>query len=271
MKLGKIASSIAFALLLVGCSSFEAPEIIERAPQKVLWPNGAKAAIAITYDDALDTQLDVAVPALNAAGLRATFYVPLDRYSWNNRIEDWKRVVQSGHELGNKSIHHPCSAAKLNRNWVKAENDLDKYSIEQIEIELDRANEILSAVDGKTIRSFAFPCGESRTSEGSYYNAIKPLFIGARAVYDIPFQAGDRYNIPTFGKTNASAAEYIAYIETVMVKGEAGTIYFHGISGDYMSVSKAEHQKVIDYLAANQDKIWVDTVENIAAHMSITR
>lgn len=39
------------------------------------WPNGAKAAVVLTYDDALESQLDHAVPALDAAGFKATFFL----------------------------------------------------------------------------------------------------------------------------------------------------------------------------------------------------
>ena len=37
------------------------------------WPNGAKAAVSLAYDDALPSQLDTAIPQLNAAGLKAVF------------------------------------------------------------------------------------------------------------------------------------------------------------------------------------------------------
>ena len=38
------------------------------------WPHGAKAAVCLTYDDALDGHLDVAIPQLDAAGLKGTFF-----------------------------------------------------------------------------------------------------------------------------------------------------------------------------------------------------
>lgn len=42
------------------------------------WPAGARGAVSLTYDDALNSQLDVAVPALDALKLRTTFFVTLD-------------------------------------------------------------------------------------------------------------------------------------------------------------------------------------------------
>ena len=43
--------------------------------QQVHWPEQKKAAIVLTYDDALPSQLDLAVPELRRAGLKATFFL----------------------------------------------------------------------------------------------------------------------------------------------------------------------------------------------------
>lgn len=40
-----------------------------------LWPNGARAAVVLTYDDALESQLANVVPALDAANFKATFFL----------------------------------------------------------------------------------------------------------------------------------------------------------------------------------------------------
>jgi peptidoglycan/xylan/chitin deacetylase (PgdA/CDA1 family) len=42
---------------------------------KTDWPDGAKAAVVLTYDDTLESQLDHVVPALDAAGFKATFFL----------------------------------------------------------------------------------------------------------------------------------------------------------------------------------------------------
>lgn len=38
------------------------------------WPNGKKAAVVFTYDDALDCHLDVAIPQLDEFGFKGTFF-----------------------------------------------------------------------------------------------------------------------------------------------------------------------------------------------------
>ncbi len=47
------------------------------APPPFAYPNGAKGAVSLTYDDGLTSQLDHAVPQLDARGLKATFFLSL--------------------------------------------------------------------------------------------------------------------------------------------------------------------------------------------------
>src|SRR4051812_24404914 len=45
------------------------------APRHCRWPSGAEAAVSLTYDDALGSQLRYALPVLDAAGIKATFFL----------------------------------------------------------------------------------------------------------------------------------------------------------------------------------------------------
>jgi len=42
--------------------------------QSIKWPHHKKEVIVLTYDDALLSQLDTAVPQLKHAGFKATFF-----------------------------------------------------------------------------------------------------------------------------------------------------------------------------------------------------
>jgi peptidoglycan/xylan/chitin deacetylase (PgdA/CDA1 family) len=44
------------------------------------WPGGRQVAVVLTYDDALSSHLGIAIPALDAAGLKGTFF--LIGYAW---------------------------------------------------------------------------------------------------------------------------------------------------------------------------------------------
>ena len=71
------------------------------APAQMTWPRGKAAAIVLTYDDALHSQLDVAVPQLAKARIRATFF--LDGDITPDDMLRWRAVARAGHELGNHS------------------------------------------------------------------------------------------------------------------------------------------------------------------------
>src|SRR5580704_5781370 len=72
-----------------------------------VWPKRARAAVSLTYDDGLASQLDNAVGPLGAVGLKATFFVTRDNAE--PRVKDWARLARAGgHEFGNHTVTHPC-------------------------------------------------------------------------------------------------------------------------------------------------------------------
>jgi peptidoglycan/xylan/chitin deacetylase (PgdA/CDA1 family) len=75
------------------------------------WPAGHRGAISLTYDDGLDSQLDIAVPQLNARGLRGTFFVTQSNI--RSRLTDWISVGARGHEIANHTVSHPCDLSHL--------------------------------------------------------------------------------------------------------------------------------------------------------------
>ncbi|MFR0657338.1 polysaccharide deacetylase family protein, partial [Pantoea sp. SIMBA_079] len=70
------------------------------------WPEGQRAAVSLAYDDALESQLDTAIPALYRHGLKASFYLTLSADSVQRRLADGRAVARSGHELANHSLFH---------------------------------------------------------------------------------------------------------------------------------------------------------------------
>ena len=78
------------------------------------WPGGATAAVSLTFDDGMQSQLEVGVPLLNRYGVRATFYVnPQEDYP--TQLAGWREAL-AGHEIGNHTVHHPCSQ---NFDWIR--------------------------------------------------------------------------------------------------------------------------------------------------------
>ncbi len=108
------------------------------AELRFAWPHGAQAAVSLAYDDALDSQLDTAIPALDKAGLKASFYLTLGSDVVKRRMADWRAAAARGHELGNHILFHQCSRSAPDRSWVTPGNDLDQISAEQLVAPLAR-------------------------------------------------------------------------------------------------------------------------------------
>ena len=77
--------------------------------------------------------------------------------------------------------------------------------------------------------------------------------------------------MPTYGPVGASGAELIAYVEDALETGGLATFTFHGVGADYLAVSGEAHQELLDYLAAHEDEIWVDTFQEVTGHILAER
>ncbi|HCL92065.1 MAG TPA: hypothetical protein DIC50_04685 [Verrucomicrobia subdivision 3 bacterium] len=70
----------------------------------------APVLVSLTFDDSVDSHLDLAAPLLEQLGVRGTFFVYLGSHSFTHRNRQWRRLALRGHELGNHTIFHPARA-----------------------------------------------------------------------------------------------------------------------------------------------------------------
>ena len=146
------------------------------------WPDGQRAAVSLAYDDALDSQLDTALPALDRHGLKASFYLTMAGDVVLRRPDAWRAAAAGGHELGNHSLFHQCSGALPDRDWVVPARDLDRTTAAQMRDQILLANAMLHAIDGESLRTFTAPCGETRAQDGDYLPGVASAFVGSRIV-----------------------------------------------------------------------------------------
>ncbi|MDR8393456.1 polysaccharide deacetylase family protein [Aliifodinibius sp. S!AR15-10] len=166
------------------------PISVTQAQDNSLWHN-KKAAVALTYDDALEAQLDNAVPLLDSLNLKVTFYLTGHFPGFRQHIDRWRAVAEKGHDLGNHTLFHPCKGDAPGREWVQPENDLNRYTMVRMLNEITMTNVLLKAVDGRSHRTFAYPCGDTAVGDSSYINQINEHFIG-RAAYKVQRQQSIR-------------------------------------------------------------------------------
>ncbi len=246
---------------------------VAEPPTPFPWPGGAKAAVVLSYDDGVDVDLDHVAPDLDAAGLRGTFFVPGHSESLAKRLPEWRALAARGHELGNHAIFHPClrTVAEGGRDWVRPEYALEGYTVERIRDEVAAMNTTLLAVDGETNRTFAYNCGDTTAGGQSYVDAIRPLFLAARAVGDrvvADVYALDPMLVPSWMAQNVSGEEMIAFVKKAVDTGGLAVFVFHGVGGGHsIDVSREAHRQLLDWLAANRQTVWTGTFKQVMTHV----
>jgi peptidoglycan/xylan/chitin deacetylase (PgdA/CDA1 family) len=236
------------------------------------WPKNYKAAVSLSYDDALDSQLDNAIPSLNKFKIKATFYLVPFSASVEKRSELWRKAALDGHELGNHTLFHQCSKSTEGRDWVLPKNDLDKMSLDQMVDQVKLANTFLFMLDGQKERTMTTPCLDKKVSNGeNYVDAVAPLFVGIKDTAGSGVTENMNSLNPAYVSvtlpSNATGKELIAVVEKAVAKGTMANFTFHGINGDYLTVSNQAHEELLAYLVAHKNSIWTDTFLNIMKYV----
>lgn len=222
-----------------------------------------KAIIVLTYDDALQSQLDNVIPALNQAGLKGSFF--LDGRVSVHQMKLWKSAADKGHELANHTLYHPCSKQVLANLPPKYQSE--NYDSNSIIREIGMMNKLLFGIDGKEKRTYAYPCSETSVGGKDYKEALKQSGLikyarggGDSSAIITNFKNLDLFNVPSWGLPASTTAEQLtAFVKNVIAKKGIGVFMFHGVGGDYLTVSAKAHSQLIQYLRENTNEVQVST------------
>ncbi|SNC63646.1 Peptidoglycan/xylan/chitin deacetylase, PgdA/CDA1 family [Hymenobacter gelipurpurascens] len=231
-----------------------------------LW-NNKQCAVVLTYDDAIDVDLDNAIPALDSLKLRGTFYLIGSSPVVAKRLPEWRRAAQRGHELGNHALMHPCDGSLPGRTFVTPDNDLSKYTVSRAVSEIRANNVLLNAIDGKTARTFAYPCGDLQIGGVKFYDQLQNDFVAARGVMGGLQTAAqvDLTNIDSY-MINGQSGDYL--IDLVKQAQQSHTLVvflFHGVGGGHgLNVDLKAHRQLLRYLKAHEKDIWVAPMVEVA-------
>lgn len=239
------------------------------AQDKGVW-HDKQCAVALTYDDALNVHLDHAVPILDSLGLKGTFYLSGYFPAFRERVDDWKLLANKGHELGNHTLFHPCTGKLPGREWVQPDYDLGNYTMRRLVDEIKMANTLLEALDGKTKRSFAYPCGDMKIGDSSYVDKITENFVAARGVIGEMSRINeiDLYNVGSYMINGQSGEELIALVKQAMQRNALVVFLFHGVGGEHsLNVELSEHRKLLQFLKQNEKDIWIAPFVDIAEYV----
>lgn len=219
--------------------------------------NAAKLAVNVSYDDALPSQLENAVPALQQHQIPASFYLVPDNPGFKDYAVQWQKVAAMGHELGNHTFTHPCRSSLSNREWVTPDKDLDLISADDMRLQVEQTNIVLKQLDGRDRRSFTPPCGDQLAKGENYWSMIDQ---------DVSYIKG--FGLPAgvevvWAPVEMSGQQLIDFITRQPDSVKIVTLIFHGVGGDYLSVSNEAHQALLAFLAAHRDDYYLDTYQNV--------
>lgn len=241
------------------------------AHAQIVWPKGKTAAIVFTYDDALPSQLDIAIPQLDAAGFKGTFFIDGDITPAD--MLRWRKAQRLGHELGNHSMFHPCPRAMLpeRKNYLT-----ENYDVERMLSEIAAMNNVLFGIDGVLTRTYSVPCSQMIVGGVDYTDALRRsgLVKYARTGGDqfnsvvTDFSKLDVFQVPSFGPVDKpDGAALVAYVERVRDARGLGVLQFHGTGGDYLEISAEAHRQLVEWLRQHP-QIWVARFDEAMDYLS---
>jgi peptidoglycan/xylan/chitin deacetylase (PgdA/CDA1 family) len=232
--------------------------------------NGKKCAVVLTYDDALNVHLDNAVPLLDSLGFKGTFYLSGYFPGFKNRINDWRKAGANGHELANHTLFHPCVGNTKGREWVKPDYAMEKYTLQRMRDEMRMTNVLLKTLDGKSVRTFAYPCGDTRIGDSLYITGMREDFIASRGTKSesLTITEINLDEVGCYSVNGQKGEELVQLVRQGMTKNSLVVFLFHGVGGEHgLNVSLRDHRLLLKFLKQNEKDIWITTMVEAAGQV----
>ncbi len=222
-------------------------------PRIAKFPGDRAAAVSLTFDDGLPDHLAIAVPSLEKRGMRGTFFLVTD-YIPNN-AEDaakpnahnygkipwpvWKELAGKGHEIGNHSMHH---------------KQLTKLSDEELAKEIDDAYSLIEKNIGQAPLTFCFP---GNGHDERVDRAVAQKHIAGRT------------RLVGYGGKDFTLEKANGMVENAIAKHDWMVVMIHGIKQGYDAFGDPSvFEAHLDFLAAQSNRVVVDTFANIARYVA---
>lgn len=231
-------------------------------PKPTLWPQDRTAAISLTFDDAMRTQIENAAPVLEKHNLRGTFFVITGSSStWPKRADDWRRLASEGNEIASHTVSHPCLLERI-------EPHSQDYSPEMMHKELrESAREILARLGTQRGLTFAYPCGnmsfgppaEQARNQALYTDYVAESYFAARGYGgegDVNPEELNILTVPDLGSTAGKVfPELLAMMQPAVRGHRWGIFAIHGVGGEWLPVSTETLDELASYLQ-HHTEIW---------------
>lgn len=248
MNMKNLALLMISTALLYGCSSKDDISDYEIGT----WQGFRTSAVSLTFDDACQNQIDIAIPMLDEFDFKGTFYPVV---TWVTDWAPWCKCAANGHEVSSHTYNHP---------------NLSEISADSLNAELSRAIDTLRAnVPMADCSTLAYPfCSTPDVSIVSKYHIAARICDGRIE----PASPADYYNLSSFcvgSETNdINAIDLIGLFSRAMNEKGWCTILFHEFDNGpgYSPFASEDFRKVLEYLSDNDSEYWVAPFAHVAKY-----
>ncbi|MBN2371155.1 MAG: polysaccharide deacetylase family protein [Vicinamibacteria bacterium] len=235
MKLSRWFARLVIVSLatLMPCGCSEEPY---GAPQVMSFKDGKRAAFSMHFDDSMESQVENALPLLNARGFVGTFFVNPGSERYGRYRQVWEvECIAHGHELADHTMIHG-----------------DVLSYAQADHEIGECARIIRGVyDGAPrLLPYITPGGVRWDVSDAQLRELldkHELFLAERSHGCCPSSHFADITIPVLDAINRGAWTQLG---------------FHGIGGEWLSTDVADLVGLLDYLDANRNVVWIATTSD---------
>ena len=210
------------------------------------WPDNKGGAVSLTFDDGLPSHQSLAIPALDARGMKGTFFVITDKVAsgWG----PWKNASLMGHEIGSHTLSHPY---------------LTLLTPSQAQVELQGSQSIIdSAVTSQKAVTIAYPYGDYNYSVQSI---ARNYYIAARSVScGLNQDPIDFYGVKACSPD--SLDDVYAQTDAAQAQGKWMVFFTHSLDGTgYGDWLIGDLENYLDYLKTKN--LWVGTFGSMVKYL----
>ena len=182
-------------------------------------------------------------------------------------MSPWAEVARRGHEIGNHSIAHTCSA-----NFGGG-GGLEAMTLEQMEADILAAQgRLVELAPHQKDWSFAYPCYQAYVGRGkgrqSYVPVVAKHFLAGRGRGEYGFAnhpgAVDLAYVWGTDVQRMSGFEMIGLVEELTAQGRWVVLVMHEIDGARLTIGSYDFGILLGYLQRRSRDIWTAPLVEVA-------
>ncbi|MEP7279897.1 MAG: polysaccharide deacetylase family protein [Bacteroidota bacterium] len=223
------------------------------------WLNNKDAAVSLTLDDWMSSQINNAIPMLMQKKFSATFFVK------TNKITNWDDLVKAcdnGFEIANHTQTHPS---------------LPTLNDAQIKEEVGGARKLIGLNNKNRFPvTFAYPgggVGKVINSEQNIHSILLNYCIGARDVgsspypFNLEFWGPQPFTNDNYFKIGSQIIndfgpdiqEFNSILDAAILHHGWYVTCYHGIGGEWISTSINNFEAQLNALEQKKGRLWITT------------